>query len=155
MIDCIVCDMMKSNTSLCMWMCMFNIIFEYYYTMSSHYELCVHLGFELVLIGVWYNSGMNYFEIFYWCASVKPDQMLIWYITVPYVFACDILVLDDNLNCCTTVYIVYCVMCLGCFIVCCSAFTDTCPVDCGISYLLYGAAFVLVLCGSPLTVTWG
>ena len=107
-IDYIVCDMMKSNTSLCMRMCMFNIIFENYYIMSSYYELCVCLGFELVLIGVWYNhnSVMNYFEIFYWCANVKPDQMLIWYIIVPCVFACDILVLDDNLNCCTTVYIV-------------------------------------------------
>ena len=31
----------------------------------------------------------------------------------------------------------------------------TYPIDCGFSYLYYGAANVLVLCGSPLKVTWG
>ena len=46
-------------------------------------------------------------------------------------------------------------MCLECFMICYSVFTDTYPIDCGNSYLLYGAAFMLVLCGSPLTVTWG
>ena len=46
-------------------------------------------------------------------------------------------------------------MCLEYFMVCYSVLTDAYPIDCGISYLLYGAAFMLVLYGSPLTVTWG
>ena len=133
-IDYIVCDMMKSKCSLCIRMCMLKIIFVH-----------VHV------LGIWID--FDWCDIIlgwiYWCASVKPDQMLTWYITVPDVFACDVL------NCYTAVYIVCCVMCLECLMVCCSVFADTCPVDCGNSYLLYGAAFVLVLCGSPLTVTWG
>ena len=125
------------------------------YILQVHIMNCVCLGFELFLIGVWYNSVMNYYKLIGWSASVKPDQTLLWY----YGAMCLCLWYIGTRM---TIWIVvllcillYCVMYLGCFIVCHSVFTNTYPIDCGNSYLSYGAAFMLVLCGSPLTVTWG
>ena len=164
-IDCIVCDMIKSKTSLCMSMCMFNIILWillrhllwYLVILWVHIMNCVCLGFELVLIGVWYNpnSVMDYSELFDWSASVKPDQNLVWYYSA--ICLC-LWYLDTRMIIWIVVLLcilLYHVMCLECFMGCYSVFTNTYPIDCSNSYLLYGAAFMLVLCGSPLTVTWG
>ena len=125
------------------------------YNMSSYYEVCVCLGFELILIGVWYNSVMNYSELFDYSASVKSDQNLVWYYSAIclclWYIGTRMIIWIVVLLC----ILLYCVMCLEYFMVCCSVFADTYPIDCGNSYLLYGAAFMLVLCGSSLTVTWG
>ena len=60
MIDCIVSDMITSKTSLCMIMHVYYYIMNIIkiltmissYTLSSYYEQCVCLGFELFSIGV-------------------------------------------------------------------------------------------------------
>ena len=49
----------------------------------------------------------------------------------------------------------YYAMCLESYIGLLCSFTYTYPIDCSISYLLYGAVIMLGLDGSPLTVTWG
>ena len=68
-VDCMVCDMLRSMISLCMRFCMFK--WKFLYCESTLWTVWDLNWFELVCDN---NSVMNYVEIFYWCTGVRPDQ---------------------------------------------------------------------------------
>ena len=109
-IDCIVCDMIKYNISLCMRMSMFNIIlwillyYEFILWTVCAWDLsCFWLVCDIIIILWWII--LNYL-----IGVQVLNQTKIWYDILQSHMSLPLIIshYGDNLNWCITVYIVLC-----------------------------------------------